>query len=110
MTTEDVQTNIRLSIDLKERLVKVAAQNKRSLSAEVASRLEASFSRPAGTGEPNDAYAQERVAWPKEMIEEVAQRAAEAAANKVVQAHGFQSGKFGTPSVKTETPKKTSGN
>jgi|GEM_PF-6832762 len=107
MTTEDVQTNIRLSMDLKERLVKVAAQNKRSLSAEVASRLKASFARPAGTGEPNDAYAQERGAWSKEMIEEVAQRAAEAAVNKVVQAHGFQSGKFGTPTAQVGSSKKT---
>lgn len=49
MTTEDVQTNIRLPIDLKERLVEVAAQNKRSLSAEVAARLEGSLSAPTDT-------------------------------------------------------------
>lgn len=43
MTSEDVQTNLRLPAELKERVVKAAAQNKRSLSAEVAARLEASF-------------------------------------------------------------------
>lgn len=43
MTSEDVQTNLRLPAELKDRVVKAAAQNKRSLSAEVAARLEASF-------------------------------------------------------------------
>lgn len=43
MTSEDVQTNLRLPAELKERVVKAAAQNKRSLSAEVAARLEESF-------------------------------------------------------------------
>lgn len=43
MTSEDVQTNLRLPAELKERVVKAAVQNKRSLSAEVAARLEDSF-------------------------------------------------------------------
>lgn len=43
MTSEDVQTNIRLPLALKERLVEAAAANKRSLSAEVAARLESTF-------------------------------------------------------------------
>lgn len=43
MASEDVQTNLRLPADLKDRLVASAAASKRSLSAEVASRLEASY-------------------------------------------------------------------
>jgi len=46
MASEDVQTNLRLPADLKERLVASAAENNRSLSAEVASRLEQSFREP----------------------------------------------------------------
>ncbi|MCG3784582.1 Arc family DNA-binding protein [Delftia acidovorans] len=51
MASEDVQTNLRLPSELKERLVASAAANNRSLSAEVASRLEASF---AGSTEAQD--------------------------------------------------------
>lgn len=43
MASEDVQTNLRLPGDLKDRLVATASDNRRSLSAEVAARLEASF-------------------------------------------------------------------
>lgn len=43
MAFEDVQTNIRLPSDLKDRLVASAVENKRSLSAEVASRLERTY-------------------------------------------------------------------
>jgi hypothetical protein len=43
MASDDVQTNLRLSADLKDRLVASAAKNNRSLSAEVSSRLEESF-------------------------------------------------------------------
>lgn len=50
MATEDVQTNLRLPADLKERLVASASENNRSLSAEVASRLEGSYA-------PGEAYA-----------------------------------------------------
>lgn len=46
MASEDVQTNLRLPADLKDRLVASAAENNRSLSAEVSSRLEASYSAP----------------------------------------------------------------
>ncbi|MFA9286958.1 Arc family DNA-binding protein [Comamonas sp. SY3] len=49
MASEDVQTNLRLPADLKDRLQSSAAENNRSLSAEVASRLAASY---AGPGEP----------------------------------------------------------
>lgn len=48
MASEDVQTNLRLPADLKERLVASAAESNRSLSAEVASRLEASYQRTDG--------------------------------------------------------------
>lgn len=44
MPSDDVQTNLRLPADLKDRLVASAASSKRSLSAEVASRLDASYS------------------------------------------------------------------
>lgn len=103
---------LRMHDDLRAKLEESAKAGSRSLHAEIVARLEASFTRPSGTGEPNDAYAQERGFWPTEMIEEVAQRAAEAAANKVlsVQAHGFQSGKFGTANVQTEIQKKPSDN
>lgn len=50
MPSEDVQTNLRLPADLKERLVDVANTNKRSLSAEVAARLEESFVRHPDEG------------------------------------------------------------
>lgn len=43
MASDDVQTNLRLSAALKERLVNSASENNRSLSAEVASRLELSY-------------------------------------------------------------------
>ncbi|CAN7705436.1 TraY domain-containing protein [Acidovorax sp. LjRoot66] len=43
MASEDVQTNLRLPGDLKDRLVASAAESNRSLSAEAASRLEDSF-------------------------------------------------------------------
>lgn len=51
MSSEDVQTNLRLPTELKERLVEVASANKRSLSAEVAARLEASFTASASAKE-----------------------------------------------------------
>lgn len=47
MSSEDVQTNLRLPAELKERLVSVAAANKRSLSAEVTARLEQSLQEPS---------------------------------------------------------------
>jgi len=43
MASEDVQTNLRLPADLKDRLVASASNSKRSLSAEVSARLEGSF-------------------------------------------------------------------
>lgn len=43
MASEDVQTNLRLPADLKDRLQASAAENGRSLSAEVAIRLRDSF-------------------------------------------------------------------
>ncbi|MEQ6473988.1 Arc family DNA-binding protein [Comamonas sp. wu1-DMT] len=43
MASEDVQTNLRLPADLKDRLVASAAENNRSLSAEVASRLASTY-------------------------------------------------------------------
>ena len=48
MATEDVQTNLRLPADLKDRLVASAAENNRSLSAEVTSRLEGSYEADDG--------------------------------------------------------------
>lgn len=47
MASDDIQTNIRIPSDLKDRLVSSADENNRSLSAEITSRLEASFD---GTG------------------------------------------------------------
>lgn len=43
MASEDVQTNLRLPADLKDRLQASATENNRSLSAEVTSRLTSSF-------------------------------------------------------------------
>lgn len=50
MATDDVQTNLRLPADLKDRLQASATENNRSLSAEVASRLEQTYA-------PGEAYA-----------------------------------------------------
>lgn len=47
MSSDDVQTNIRLPAALKERLTASAAASNRSLSAEVASRLESSYAGPS---------------------------------------------------------------
>lgn len=53
MTRVDVQTNLRLPADLKDRLQASAEANNRSLSAEVAFRLEASFlPQPTQPGAP----------------------------------------------------------
>lgn len=43
MASDDVQTNLRIPADLKDRLTRSAEINNRSLSAEVTSRLAASF-------------------------------------------------------------------
>ncbi|MFL9987230.1 Arc family DNA-binding protein [Paraburkholderia sediminicola] len=43
MPSEDIQTNLRLPADLKERLKHAADANKRSTNAEVVARLEESF-------------------------------------------------------------------
>lgn len=43
MVPDDVQTNIRLSSELKDSLIKAAAENGRSLSAEVSFRLRKTF-------------------------------------------------------------------
>ncbi|PRY03791.1 Arc family DNA-binding protein [Paraburkholderia sp. BL25I1N1] len=44
MPSEDIQTNLRLPIDLKERLKQAADASNRSMNAEVVARLEESFS------------------------------------------------------------------
>jgi plasmid stability protein len=44
MTSEDIQTNLRLPANLKAKLRRAAEANKRSTNAEVVARLEASFS------------------------------------------------------------------
>ncbi|WP_416820267.1 Arc family DNA-binding protein [Delftia tsuruhatensis] len=59
MATEDVQTNLRLPADLKDRLQEAAAENNRSLSAEVTSRLSASFSAASVSGELVAHFSQE---------------------------------------------------
>jgi hypothetical protein len=46
MPSEDIQTNLRLPADLKERLKHAADANKRSTNAEVVARLEESFAAP----------------------------------------------------------------
>ncbi|OAJ61494.1 hypothetical protein A6V36_24285 [Paraburkholderia ginsengiterrae] len=43
MTSEDIQTNLRLPADLKERLKQAADASNRSMNAEVVARLEESF-------------------------------------------------------------------
>jgi Arc-like DNA binding domain len=43
MTSEDIQTNLRLPADLKERLKRAADANQRSTNAEVVARLEQTF-------------------------------------------------------------------
>lgn len=43
MTSEDIQTNLRLPADLKERLRQAADASNRSMNAEVVARLEESF-------------------------------------------------------------------
>lgn len=43
MTSEDIQTNLRLPADLKKRLKRAADASNRSMNAEVIARLEGSF-------------------------------------------------------------------
>lgn len=43
MTSEDIQTNLRLPADLKERLRQAADASNRSMNAEVVARLEETF-------------------------------------------------------------------
>lgn len=43
MSREDIQTNVRLPADIKEALLDQAKYNRRSLSAEIVDRLNASF-------------------------------------------------------------------
>lgn len=43
MTSEDIQTNLRLPADLKKRLKRAADTSNRSMNAEVVARLEESF-------------------------------------------------------------------
>lgn len=45
MSRNDPQVNIRLPVDLKERLEAAALQNQRSFKAEIVSRLETTFTR-----------------------------------------------------------------
>jgi hypothetical protein len=52
MTSEDIQTNLRLPADLKERLRQAADTSNRSMNAEVVARLEDSFT--AGAAPPVD--------------------------------------------------------
>lgn len=48
MTSEDIQTNLRLPAELKKRLKKAADISNRSMNAEVVARLEDSFAGTAG--------------------------------------------------------------
>lgn len=48
MSTDEVQTNIRLPADLKRRLVEAASDSNRSLSGEIAHRLDRSFAEADG--------------------------------------------------------------
>lgn len=54
MTSEDIQTNLRLPGALKERLRQAADASNRSMNAEVVARLEESFS--AGNGASIDEH------------------------------------------------------
>jgi hypothetical protein len=54
MTSEDIQTNLRLPADLKERLREAADNSNRSMNAEVVARLEESFT--AGAAGPIDEH------------------------------------------------------
>jgi hypothetical protein len=58
MARDEPQINLRIPAALKERLDKASEGNKRSLTAEVVSRLEESFasSRPADTAPAIDEY------------------------------------------------------
>lgn len=59
MASEDVQTNLRLPADLKNRLQEAAAENNRSLSAEVTSRLSASFKASSASADLAELFARE---------------------------------------------------
>lgn len=48
MTSEDIQTNLRLPANLKARLKRAADANKRSTNAEVVARLEETFASTRG--------------------------------------------------------------
>ena len=51
MPNDYIQTNIRIRADIKARLEQAAVENKRTLTTEVAARLEESFER-SGEGGP----------------------------------------------------------
>ncbi|WP_423393288.1 Arc family DNA-binding protein [Burkholderia sp. LMG 21824] len=53
MTSDDLQTNLRLPADLKAKLKQIADANNRSMNAEVVARLEESFTVES-SGQPMD--------------------------------------------------------
>lgn len=69
MARTDPQTNIRLPLELKERLGVAARANKRTMNAEIVQRLEASFS---STGDPLSVINQDAgQAFPEEAIKAI---------------------------------------
>jgi cytochrome c556 len=52
MSTDDVQTNLRLPAKLKDRLQEIAKASGRTLTAEVVHRLEASLGQPTSMNRP----------------------------------------------------------
>lgn len=77
MSRQDLQVNFRMPADLKARLEDAAAQNRRSTTAEVVARLEASFdrevagtsfARPLALGDAESLLDAARAAFRKEQI------------------------------------------
>ncbi|WP_118179727.1 Arc family DNA-binding protein [Paraburkholderia phosphatilytica] len=54
MTSDDLQTNLRLPAALKAKLQRAAETNKRSMNAEVVARLDDSFDSPPAAATPVD--------------------------------------------------------
>lgn len=54
MTSDDLQTNLRLPAALKAKLQRAAETNKRSMNAEVVARLDGSFSSAADKAAVDD--------------------------------------------------------
>lgn len=111
MARTDPQLNIRIPVDLKERLEQAAAANGRSVTSELLSRLRASFVtytdeevRPHNQAEALMVAEPSRWPWPDETLARVEEKLGtiEHALDKVTRhlVEGIESGELGTAGMK----------